>query len=666
MTIASTHHRFLAMLALLLVALAACGSPTKTASDAAGMFPLAESTAVATGGSADSVPSVPVPATAEAGTEGAAVGPDGIEVGFTAEGRPYRGKADAPVEMEIFSDYQCPFCARFVAETLPSLVENQVAGGEVKLVFYDYPLNSIHPQAAAAANAARCAGEQGAPAYWAMHDRLFAGLDEWSGLDPVEVFKSFGEELDLDMAAFVPCVDEERYAETVSADLDHGVSRGVSSTPSFFLNGQPLIGAQPLGVFSQAIAAVQSGETIAEAAPEAPPVPAVAPTPATIIYDDIAGSWGNPDAPVTIIEYTDYQCPYCARHVSETLPSLLSQMVDGGRVHYMVKDFPLDSIHPEARAAAVAARCAGEQDAYWPMHDSLFAGQGTWSGLGPAARDVFTGYAEELSLDGDAFSACLDSGKFDAIIQANQDEGFALGVNGTPAFFINGFPISGAQPYELFEYAVSLAEEGTLADAYVPREEPQAQQPPSGPVEVSTENAYSLGAADAPVTVVEFTDFQCPYCSRHNDQTLPQLIENYVNTGKVRYVFKDFPLTSIHPEAMLAAEAARCAGDQGVYVEMHHRLFSGQGEWSGQPNAADVFAGYAAELGLDATSFSECLESGIHEAAVTADIEEAIGLGVNGTPAFFLNGQFLSGAQPYGVFEQAIEQLLAEGESGEG
>jgi protein-disulfide isomerase len=344
--------------------------------------------------------------------------------------------------------------------------------------------------------------------------------------------------------------------------------------------------------------------------------------------------------------------------VADTLPTLLTELVDSGRAYYQIKDFPLDNIHPEARQAAVAARCAGEQDAYWPMHDALFARQGEWSGAGPdGAAQVFNGIAGELSLDTVAFDACLGSGRFDAIIQDNLDEGVALGVRGTPSFFIDGFPISGAQPFELFDYAVSLAEEGTLADAYV--QEQAAEPDPSAPAEVNIDGAHSVGDPDAPVVVVEFTDFQCPYCSRHFQETFPQIQSIFIDTGLVRYVFKDFPLTNIHPQATLAAQAARCAGEQEQYLTMHTLLFDNQSAWSGRADAGEVFVGLAEGAGLDSAAFRTCLESGQFEDAVAADLAEGVSLGVNGTPAFFINGYFLSGAQPFAVFEQAITELAA-------
>ena len=632
----------------------ACGSSTTLGTQR-------ETTAENTIPAVAEAPTTDTPATLPdaAGFAPGEVDSNGIPVGFTEEGRPYRGDPNAPVTMEAFSDFQCPYCGRFSSETLPGLLENQIAGGEMVMVFYDFPLTSIHPQAAAAANAARCAGERGAAAYWAMHDRLFASITDWSNGQANEVFAAYAEELGFGDADFAGCLAEDRHGAAVEADMALGQSRGVGSTPTFFLNEQPLIGAYPLDYFNQAIAAVSAGQAIAAEPTAAPQGPSVAPTPATIPLADAVAERGDAGAPVTIVEYTDYQCPYCQRHVAETLPRLITEMIDAGRVHYVIKDFPLDSIHPEARAAAVAARCAGEQDAYWEMHDALFAGQAEWGGLGDGATAVFSTMAADLALDGEAFAACLSSGRHDAVIQANQDEGIALGVNGTPAFFINGFPISGAQPFELFEYAVGLAEEGTLADAYV-APAAEAAPTPAGPVEVDTEGAYSIGAADAPVVIVEFTDYQCPFCSRHFLETFPQIKANYVDTGQVRYVYLDFPLTSIHPQAQAAAEAARCAGDQDAYLPMHDMLFARQSEWGGRADAATVFAGFAQELGLDVNVFDECLDGRVHEAAVLADLEKGVALGVDGTPAFFLNGNFLSGAQPYEVFQQAIENLLAE------
>ncbi len=594
---------------------------------------------------------------------------NGIPVGFTEDGRPYKGNPRAPVVIEEFSDYQCPYCGRFVQQTLPDLTANQIANGDVMFVFYDYPLSSIHPQAVDAANAARCAGEQGAAAYWKMHDAIFNNESQWANnLDANAIFINLANEIGLDMERFTPCQESGQYYRQIQEDYDLGVSKGVSSTPSFFINGQPLIGAQPLNVFNAAIASAQSGETIA-AAPtnEAPPSQPAAPgdklEPAAIDMSNFAAAIGDPDAPVTIVEFTDYQCPFCQRHSTETMPALIANMIETGRVYYVVKDFPLDSIHAEARAGAMAARCAGEQDAYWQMHDAIFKAQSQWAEQGAGANAIFADIAASLELDVDAFTSCQESGRYDDQVQANVDEGVSLGVRGTPFFFIDGYPINGAQPYDLFEYAIGLAEAGTLADAYT-RPEPQPEPTaPAGPVDVPTDDiAFAIGDPGAAVTIVEYTDYQCPYCARHFQQTFPRIKENYVDTGQVYYVFKDFPLTSIHAQAVDAAEAARCAGEQGAYLEMHNALFLRQQDWADNRAANDVFVEMAGQIGLDADSFAACLESGKYESAVMADLDEGVSFGVRGTPAFFINGNFLSGAQPYDVFVQAISQVSGASE----
>jgi protein-disulfide isomerase len=190
--------------------------------------------------------------------------------------------------------------------------------------------------------------------------------------------------------------------------------------------------------------------------------------------------------------------------------------------------------------------------------------------------------------------------------------------------------------------------------------QPTPEPRPQEPVDIPLGDAPRVGNPDAPVVVVEYTDFQCPYCARHFQQTMPQIMENFVETGQVLYVFKDFPLTSLHPQAVKAAEAARCARDQEAYLAMHDTLFTRQEEWNGKSDAPELFTGYAEELGLDVDTFTECLQSGQHEAAIMANLEEGIGFGVRGTPGFFINGHFISGAQPYPVFAQTINQLLSQ------
>ena len=140
-------------------------------------------------------------------------------------------------------------------------------------------------------------------------------------------------------------------------------------------------------------------------------------------------------------------------------------------------------------------------------------------------------------------------------------------------------------------------------------------------------------------------------------------MDTYVKTGKVQYIFKNFPLHSIHPQAQKAAEAAECAGEQGKYWEMHDELFAKQQQWSGQSDAVDTFKEMAGELGLDQEQFDACLDEGKYADKINADLQEGIADGVQGTPAFRINGAEVSGAQPFSAFQQQIEFHLAGGEA---
>ena len=141
--------------------------------------------------------------------------------------------------------------------------------------------------------------------------------------------------------------------------------------------------------------------------------------------------------------------------------------------------------------------------------------------------------------------------------------------------------------------------------------------------------------------------------------TVPEIKKNYIDTGKVRYIFRDFPL-AFHPNAQKAAEAAHCAGAQGAFIEMHDKLFSAQSAWSGLAAVTDAFAGYAKELGLDVAAFRTCLESGQFAAQIAQEVKAGQSKGVGGTPSFVLNGKLMVGAYPYSEFQRRIEAELAK------
>ncbi len=185
--------------------------------------------------------------------------------------------------------------------------------------------------------------------------------------------------------------------------------------------------------------------------------------------------------------------------------------------------------------------------------------------------------------------------------------------------------------------------------------EQNGQEQPEQPSEVKvSEGSHVKGSADAPVTIVEFSDFQCPYCGRFYTQTLPQIEENYIKTGKVKFAYRHFPL-SFHQYAQKSAEASECADEQGKFWEYHNKVYENQ-----QTLSLESLKQFAKDLSLDTGKFDECLDSGKMESKVKKDFAEGQAAGVQGTPAFFINGVSLVGAQPYSAFEQVIENSLKE------
>lgn len=178
------------------------------------------------------------------------------------------------------------------------------------------------------------------------------------------------------------------------------------------------------------------------------------------------------------------------------------------------------------------------------------------------------------------------------------------------------------------------------------------EEPAAARVAVSADRGFTRGPKEAPVALVEFSDYQCPFCKRVLS-TIKQITDAY--PGKVKWVFRDFPIVSLHPTAPKAHEAARCAGEQGKFWEYHDLLFERSPRHSPQE-----LKQYAQELKLDGPVFAQCLDSGKYQAQVNSDVEEGTRLGVTGTPTFFLNGRLLVGAQPFAEFQRLIEGELAK------
>jgi protein-disulfide isomerase len=193
----------------------------------------------------------------------------------------------------------------------------------------------------------------------------------------------------------------------------------------------------------------------------------------------------------------------------------------------------------------------------------------------------------------------------------------------------------------------------------------QAPTQPSQPVKISIDNDPIRGDPNAPITIIEFSDFQCPFCARFHEQTFPSLLEEYIDAGKVNLVYRDFPIQSIHPNALPAAVAAECANEQGMFWEYHDTLFEKQSGWSRLDSNAVIstFSQYAKDIGLEQQQFDSCLGSGKYLEEVQGDLSDGRDYDITGTPGFFIGNEEigfvkLNGAQPFDSFKKVIDAQL--------
>ncbi len=389
---------------------------------------------------------------------------------------------------------------------------------------------------------------------------------------------------------------------------------------------------------------------------------------------------GNPAALLTIEEYTDFLCPFCARHATQTLPGLLEKYVATGKVKYVFRDMPLVSLHPTSARGHAAARCVAEQraSAFWAMHNELFKNQDRWRTLSDPT-DYLAGVAKSVGVDPSAYSQCVASGRMDTPVQQGVAVGQALGFDGTPSFrFLQreegkSYTLVGAQPLDIF---------GQWIDALLAgKSPPQEQQPQAQPQELPLwANAKGLahdparpgfdlagdpyrGNQEAKVVVIEFSNFQCSSCRQHALEVQPAVDKALVDTGQVMWVFKNLPLRSLRQSAV-AAVAAECAGDQGRYWEMNRLLFESQSQWA-VDDPDKVLVGLAEQLGLDKSRFSACLSSRQALERVMDDMYDAQGV-VSTTPTFVVviagKGTLMRGSRPTDQFISTLQGLMrAEG-----
>ncbi|EDM75718.1 DSBA-like thioredoxin domain protein [Plesiocystis pacifica SIR-1] len=376
---------------------------------------------------------------------------------------------------------------------------------------------------------------------------------------------------------------------------------------------------------------------------------------------------GPDDALVTIIEFADFQCPYCEQSVEPLAAAMDSYE---GDVRLIFKHYPLPG-HRLAAPAAYTSWAAHQQGEFWIFHDRLFAAK--------SAIDDTPDWIKELGLDAEKFGRDMESLDARSAVDEDMAAGGKVGVTGTPAFLVNGHMYRGKRD-ELgwkkiiaaeLDYAEEIKKSEGLArgevydflmkdalDKQVGAPERKAAPKKRRPGEPDDVSVYAVpitgapakGPADALVTVVEFADYHCPYCVRVKT-AVDKLAETYPND--VRVVYRQRPL-AMHPNARDASRAALAAHQQGKFWEMHDKLFLHQAQ------TLDEFEKLAAELGLDVEKFVTDYDGEAVAAALQSDLEVAQRFGISGTPAFFVNGRYLSGAQSFAVFEQVFEERRAE------
>jgi protein-disulfide isomerase len=593
---------------------------------------------------------------------------------------PSKGPANAKVNIVEFSDFQCPFCSR-VVPTVEQILKQYP--NDVRVFFRHNPL-PFHPNAPLAAEAGVAAAEQGK--FWEMHDKMFANQQNIGRAD----LDKYAAEIGLDAGKFKQALDSGAGKAKVQEDLKVAQQIGVQGTPNFYINGRNVQGAQPFEEFKKVIddELQRANKILAKGTPigqlyatfmasaKSSPTPSPAqaaqkgPGAGAEVYKVPTGdspTKGGKQPKVTIVEFSDFQCPFCSR-VTGTVDQLLKDYGDDVSVTFRHNPLPF---HNNAMPAAEAAEAAHAQGKFWEMHDKLFANQQNLD------RPTLEKLAGEAGLNMAKFKAALDKEEFKDRIKKDMDDAAKFGARGTPNFFINGRNLRGAQPIDAFKSVID--EELKKADAKIAAGTPRGQvyaaltkdgldkaaapapqqQRPGEPDQntrfrAEVKGAPVKGAKDALVTIVQFSDFQCPFCSRV-EPTVSKVMDEY--KGKVRVVWRDLPLP-FHPNAMPAAIAARAAGEQGKFWEMHDKIFADQ-----QHMDRPTYEKYAQELSLNMGKFKAALDAEKGKEAIQEDAAAGGKIGARGTPAFFINGKFLSGAQPFEMFKTKIDDELKNAEA---
>ncbi len=583
---------------------------------------------------------------------------------------PVKGAKDALVTIIEISDFQCPFCSR-VGPALKKLLETYP--NDVRVVWANNAL-AFHDRAKPAAVGALAAHRQGK--FWEFHDKLFGNQREMTD----DNLKKWAGELGLDVARWETDIKDPALGKQIEREMAAAGATGARGTPGFFINGKLLSGAQPYEAFKtqvdEALTAARKHKeagkagrelmaaawaerdgkvgakvfnyfikgdkpvaapaakrerrpAAAQAAPSKPPADSyeIWKVPVDTKNDHLIGS--NSEALVTIVEFSDFECPFCSRGKNR-----VDQMRKeyGDKVRVIFKHHPLP-FHKKAGPAHHASIAAGKQGKFWEFHDKLFDNQRQ------IAEENLIAYATELGLNMGRFNKDRNDAKAKARVQADMALASSVSVRGTPNFLINGRKLVGAQPAAVFKAVIDeeiqkAEKAGQKGHRYYKSIIAKGKIFSELDAKVNDFDLSKLpyhGAKKAKVTIVEFSDFQCPYCSRVGGP-VKKAMERF--PGKVRLVFAHYPL-GFHKMAKPASVLAQQAWEQGgqeLFWKVHDALFAAQRELSEEK---------IKQIGADAGVNMAKVEANKDAHLKLIDATMAMGnkAGVSGTPSMYINGR---------------------------
>jgi protein-disulfide isomerase len=389
---------------------------------------------------------------------------------------------------------------------------------------------------------------------------------------------------------------------------------------------------------------------------------------------------GSDKALVTIFEFSDLQCPFCKKG-NETIKQAVEKY--GDQIRIVWKNFPLIDIHPNSVPAAAALMALQRQGnaVFWAAENVLFDNLSAWGGRGSTQMtpEKFESYLAQVpGINIEQWRSDLKDANLPKTLLADMKLADFAGVGSTPTFFVNGRKVEGAYPIEelsaLIDAEIAAVKEefarGTAPEAVFAIRMKANLVTPDTRFQVEA-TGPSFGAAEPKVTIVAFSDFQCPFCTK-GDASLMEAVAPFA--ADVKIVYRNLPLTEIHPDAFLAAEAALAANEQGKYLEYHKKLFENQrlpdpqNERGRSGLTRPDLEKYAQDLGLNMEQFKSALDTHRFKDVIDRDMAVATAFNINGTPAYYINGKLLHGAYPAEDFKALIEkemkyadELLAKG-----